>query len=247
MRKKLIACAVAGVVAVAAAGVAVATPDTSDGVTWDAKTTTTKVNSPTGLSTTIKGAPTGPDGKLLPIRKVTVQFPPGTRIDTRALPQCNATAQEIQNTNGKVCSKSKVGSGLVKANTGLGAPVDPISEDMQAFNGKKNIFFLLTPKGAIGQTAVLTGNFTGAGAARAGAAAAGPRLVVDVPLFPIPGGSNAVLIQFDLKVKKIGSGKNAFGITPKTCPKSRNWELPATFGYDGRAPISVTATGPCRT
>ncbi|MFL5827341.1 MAG: hypothetical protein ACJ76V_12520 [Thermoleophilaceae bacterium] len=237
MRKKPIAGAVAGVIAVAVAGVAVATPGTSDGVTWDAKTTSTKVNSSTGLSTTIKGAPSGLDGKQLPIRKVTVQFPPGTKINTKALPECTASPQTIQNTNGNVCSKSRVGTGLVKANTGLGAGIDPISEDVQAFNGKKKIFFLLTPKGAIGQTAVLTGNFRGTKA---------PKLVVDVPLFPIPGGSNAVLIQFDFAVKKTGSGKKAYGTTPKTCPRSGKWQLPATLGYDGHADVHATATGPCR-
>ncbi|HEX8855922.1 MAG TPA: hypothetical protein VF752_09995 [Thermoleophilaceae bacterium] len=237
MGMKPIAGAVAGVVVAAVAGVAIATPGTSDGVTWDAKTTTPKVNTPTGLSTTIKGAPVGADGKQVPIRKVTVQFPPGTKINTKALPQCTASPQTIQNTNGNVCSKSRVGTGLVKANTGLGEGVDPLSEDVQAFNGKKKIFFLLTPKGAVGQTAVLTGTFSGTTA---------PKLVVDVPLFPIPGGSNAVLIQFDFAVKKTGTGKRAYGTTPKTCPKSGKWKLPATFGYEGHADIHVTATGPCR-
>jgi hypothetical protein len=245
MRRKPLAGALACALAATAVGVAAA--ETVDGVTFTAKTTTTKPATSTGLNVHIQGAPQGADGQPIATREVTVVFPAGTKINTKAVPQCKATDQQIQNTNGSACpSKSRIGSGLAEAITGLGAPIDPVPENVTAYNVPKGIAFLLTPANPVGQTAAFRGKFSGAGAAGAGAAAAGPKLVTKVPTFPIPGGGEAKLTRFDLKVKANGKGAKAYSITPKTCPKSKKWGLSASFKYDTHAPITVTTTAPCK-
>ncbi|HEX8855921.1 MAG TPA: hypothetical protein VF752_09990 [Thermoleophilaceae bacterium] len=245
MRRKPLAGALACALAATAVGVAAA--ETVDGVTFTAKTTTTKPATSTGLNVLIAGTPTGPDGKPIATREVTVVFPAGTKINTKAIPQCKATDQRIQSTNGSACpAKSKIGTGTAEAFTDLGPAVDPVAEAIVAFNVPKGIAFLLTPKGPIGQTAAFRGKFSGAAAANAGAAAAGPKLVTAVPKFPIPGGNEAKLTKFALKVKANGKGAKAYSLTPKTCPKSKKWSLSAIFKYDTHAPITVTTSGPCK-
>jgi hypothetical protein len=171
MRRKPLVGAVVGILAVATAGVAIA--GTKNGVTFDSTTTSKKPGTSTGLNTHIQGAPTY-NGQLEAARKVTVVFPPGTKIN-RAITQCKATDQEIQNSNGSKCpAKSKIGTGFAEAITGLGAGIDPVGENITAYNVPKGIAFLLTPKGAIGQTAAFRGKFSGATASRAGAATSGP-------------------------------------------------------------------------
>ncbi|MFL5827342.1 MAG: hypothetical protein ACJ76V_12525 [Thermoleophilaceae bacterium] len=245
MRRKPLAGALACALAASAVGVAAA--ETVDGVTFSAKTTTTKAASSTGLKVTIAGTPAGADGKPIATREVTVVFPAGTKINTKAIPQCKATDQQIQSTNGSACpAKSKIGTGTAEAFTDLGPTVDPVGEAIAAFNIPKGIAFLLTPTGPIGQTAAFRGRFAGAGAAHAHGAASGPKLVTPVPKFPIPGGNEAKLTKFVLNVKANGKGAKAYSTTPKTCPKSKKWTLSAIFKYDTHAPITVTTTGPCK-
>ncbi|MFL5827343.1 MAG: hypothetical protein ACJ76V_12530 [Thermoleophilaceae bacterium] len=244
MRKKPLVGAVVGVLAVGTASVAMA--GTKNGVTFDSTTTTKAPGSPTGLNTHIQGAPTF-NGQLEAARTVTVIFPAGTKINSKAVTQCKATDQAIQSSNGKDCpAKSKIGTGIAEAFTGLGPTIDPVIENIVAFNVPKGIAFLLTPKGAIGQTAAFRGKFSGAGVARVRGAASGPKLLTKVPKFPIPGVGEAKLTKFDLNVKKVGTKAKPYATTPKTCPKSKKWALSAVFTYDNTPPITVKDTSPCK-
>jgi hypothetical protein len=243
MRKKPLAGAVIGVLVVGTASVAIA--GTKNGVTFDSTTTSKKPATSTGLKTHIQGAPTF-NGQLEAARKVTVVFPAGTKINSKAVAQCKATDQQIQNTNGSACpSKSKIGTGKAEAITGLGAPIDPVPENITAYNVPKGIAFLLTPANPVGQTAAFRGKFSGAGVANVRGAASGPKLVTTVPKFPIPGGGEAKLTKFDLNVKKSGTTAKPYATTPKTCPKSGKWGLSAIFEYDNVPNITVKDTSTC--
>lgn len=243
MRKKPLAGAVIGVLVLGTASVAIA--GTNNGVTFDSTTTVKKPGTSTGLNTHIQGAPTY-NGQLEAARQVTVSFPPGTKINSKAVALCKATDQKIQSSNGKACpAKSKIGTGIAEAFTGLGPTVDPVVENIVAFNVPKGIAFLLTPKGAIGQTAAFRGKFSGAGASSVHGSAAGPKLVTNVPKFPIPGVGEAKLTKFDLNVKKGGTKAKPYATTPRTCPKSGKWALSATFKYDNTPPITIKDTSPC--
>jgi hypothetical protein len=248
MRKKPLVGAMTGVLAVGAASVAIA--GTNQGVSFDSTTTSKKPNTSTGLITHIKGAPVLDQaaGTYKAARTVIVQFPPGTKINSKAVKQCVASPSDFQTKGKGACpAASKIGSGSAEAITGLGAGIDPVGENVTAFNTKKGIYFLLTPAGTVGQTAVLTAKWSGAGAASARSAAAGPKLTTVVPPFPLPGGAGeAALTKFDLTVKSHGKGKKAYSTTPRTCPKSGKWKLSATFKYDGGQTIVVQDDSPCK-
>lgn len=248
MPKKPLVGALAGVLALGAAigGASVATAGENQGVTFDSTTTTKKPGTSTGLNTHIQGAPPLGPNTFKPARTVIVAFPPGTRINTKAVPRCKASQQQLQGNPSACPAGSKIGTGAAKAITGLGAPVDPVGENVTAYNTAKGMYFLLTPQSPVGQTAVLTARWSGAGASSARSSASGPKLTTVVPSFPIPGGGEAALTQFDLKVKPRGKGKKAFALTPRTCPKSGKWSLTATFKYDGGQTIVVKDTSPCR-
>ncbi|MBX5470418.1 MAG: hypothetical protein IRZ21_11025 [Thermoleophilaceae bacterium] len=230
MRKRFaIGCISAAVVGVSATAVlAQGTNPTIDG-----RATTSKGRAPTGLITHLAGAPNGPDGRPMAVRKVTLVFPPGTKINTRVPAQCNVSAAKIQQTLGKVCPKaSRLGVGSAQAFTGLGPQVDPVGEKVTAFNSRRGIQLLFVGEGTVGQTFVVTGRFIGAGVARA--SAAGPRLVTNVPRFPLPGGAGeAALTKFDLTVKPYKRHGRSYAISPP-CPKSHTWTLKAIFTYDDR-------------
>ena len=110
MRKPLIA-AVVGVLALALAGIAVATEQFTQ--TYKLTYTSQTVKASTGiklaLTTTDPGAPNQTPSAA---KKVVMDFHPGTVFDTEVPTRCNKTDQQVQDSAGAACpSKSKVGTG----------------------------------------------------------------------------------------------------------------------------------------
>ena len=210
MRKSVIGGLVAALL-LAVAGIAVA--GTKNDVKFETKYTTSRAGAPTGLNTTIEGAPKDSQGRLDPANRVIITFERGTKFDTRVPARCSKATLEEQGPNG--CpDRSIVGSGEAEAITGIQS-LDPAHEDITAVNTSGGILFYL--KGL--QTLTLEGKIRK------------NKLTVDVPALPVPGNpKGAVLTKFELKVKRIRRGRRAYITTPPTCSRGR-WIVRATFQY----------------
>lgn len=217
MHKYLIG-AVIGALAIAALGVGLAAAATKGGVTFETKYTSTKPGTSTGFRTRIKGAPRDAQNRLEAATKVTVRFHPGTKFNTSVPANCKrATLVDT----GKCSSRSRVGTGKAEAVSGLAA-IDPVKENIVAYNTRNGILFYLTPGSPGGQTLVLPGRISGR------------TLTTTVPPFPVPGNpKGAVLTKFnlDIKAKSKGRGSNRkdYVRTPTTC--AGRWTNSATFAY----------------
>src|SRR5689334_12551531 len=76
-----------------------------------------------------------PDAKPSPIRKVVIAAPAGTRFDTKAVPPCKASDDELMAQGSGACpAESKIGAGTLTADTGFGPPADPVNADLTLFN-----------------------------------------------------------------------------------------------------------------
>jgi hypothetical protein len=151
----------------------------------------------------------------------------------------------VQSTKGSACpSGSKIGTGEAEAITGFGAGIDPVKEDIVAYNIKNGLYLLLTPQGAIGQTAVLKSTLSGL------------NLHTPVPPFCLPGGSppdckngEAVLTKFELttikKSKGSGAKKKNYITTPPKCTK-KGFATSFTVTYKDGTKETDTAKTTCK-
>lgn len=218
----LIAALVLAVAGIAAAG-------TKNGVKFETKYSTTKAGKPTGLTSSIEGAPRDAQGRLDPAERVILTFERGTKFNTRVPATCDKATLDEKGPAG--CPKrSIVGSGSAQAITGLQS-LDPVDEKITAVNTRNGILFHL--KGL--QTFVIVGKLRK------------NKLIVDVPPLPIPGNpKGAVLTKFDLKVKRIRRGRSAYVTSPPTCKRGR-WIVRATFQYPNVPDIkNVASTSRCK-
>jgi len=241
--KKLIG-ALVGVLALAVCGVAVAATVGTFSGTYTVK----KIKSSSGFKVGITSSEDGVAGSKPsnPVRNTVLKFAPGSKIDPSVVPYCTASATEVQNTKGTACpAGSKIGAGEAEAITGFGAGIDPVKEDIVAYNRKGGLFLLLTPQGAIGQTAVLESKLSGL------------KLTTPVPPFCLPGGSppacengEAVLTKFDLTTLKKSKGRGAkkknYITTPPKCTK-KGWVTSFTVTYKDGTSETDTAKTACKT
>ena len=228
MRKPLIG-AVAGLGAVLAfAGVALAD------FTQTANVAFTKPKA--GTSTGIRASLVANDPAVVQPKgasNVVVNFPRGTKFNTKAPPVCtNAQAPQIQQTDGAICRKALIGTGSATANVKPTLAND-VNLSIKAYNGQNKLYFYLVPQpGVPSNPLVLT------------AVVKGNRLTTTVPqLQPIPG-QFVVLTSFVLNVKAISRSGKAFLTTPKTC--NGKWTTTSNFTYTDGSTQSVQFTQPCK-
>ena len=237
--KKLIG-ALVGVAVLALCGVAVAKTVGTFSGTYSVKKVNSSSGFKVGITSSEEGAAPGTKPSN-PVRNTVLTFAAGTKITPKAAAQCKASAEEVQSTKGAACpAASKIGTGDAEAITGFGAGIDPVKENIVAYNRPGGLFLLLTPQGAIGQTAVLESKLSGL------------ELTTPVPPFCLPGGSppdcangEAVLTKFNLTTvkKKKGSGAKALYYirTPPKCRKS--WTTKFTVTYkDGTSETDTSKT-----
>ena len=90
--------------------------------------------------------PESRDEKPPTIRKLAIHLPAGTRIDSTAVPVCDASNEEIQARGRDACPpESLVGTG--KLDVHLGGPGDPETTDLALFNGPGQIIEVLLFEG----------------------------------------------------------------------------------------------------
>lgn len=169
--KKLMALALAGVMAFAAVSVAVGA-DKQTQQTLDAKLTPTKlskkkfkaakifVDIETGINDEDPGSNQPPSAN-----RTQVDFPKNMKFDTGAVPRCDVPASQLETTTTEEatakCGKDSVVSvDPTSAQVQIGSPSGPIPLDavVTAFNGnKKNTLYLHSYVAAFGNTTILPG------------------------------------------------------------------------------------------
>jgi len=197
-----------------------------------------------GFSTKSRGAPTAlvlhvvykaagdSKAKPSPIRKVVVHAPSGTRFRTGAVPKCEASDDELRAEGTGACpAESRIGAGELTADTGFGAPVDPVAGDLTLFNSGSGIIEVVTAPGTdrvvgIDRLAIQRSTLTGHPPTTPG----GP-----------PDGETAVR-RIDFTIER----KTGYVVTPRSCPRSRRWTSTGTFGFKDGAEETLRSRVACR-
>src|SRR3989441_7831939 len=197
--------------------------------------------SPTSLSESATYRnPDDPNGKPPAVRRIVVRYPAGFRIDTSVPGQCHASDQQLQTSGGGACpSDSRVGSGDAELATGFPGPAATFQLDLEVYNNRDQLIFLIKPKGS--STVLSVGR----------SKVAGSTITTDIPATPggPPDGQSSVKhIAFALaKVTKRSHGSTrSFLTTPPSCPVSREWTSRATFTYADGVSQTIRVATPCK-
>jgi len=175
--------------------------------------------------------PDDPNAAPSPQRKVTIELPRGTRIDGTKVPVCTAPDPQLQAQGAEACpAASRVGKGTVTLRTDGGPAFDPFVDDVDIFNGGKELIELFTHQRSGLRTAVGHRPITSP-----------DTLSESAP--PQPGAppdfeSSVTNLSFDL-------ARSAFITTPPSCPGDGQWRSRLTFDTaDGHTYTAAAAT-PC--
>lgn len=177
--------------------------------------------------------PAEPGGKPKEVQKIRVVFAPGTKLDTRALPVCKASAEDIANLAVRACpAKTKLGE--VRGQGVYAGSTAPFNTFATLFNAKRQIIVVVTldnPKGRL-----LT-NFRDDVERSA--------ITINLKV-----GKGISLIRFQAHVpphsSKLGKKRRTYFVTPPSCPPSGTWTTTVTFSYRDATSDQHTASTPCR-
>ena len=176
----------------------------------------------------------GPDprAKPSPIRKIVLQAPKGTRFDSKALPRCYASDEELRAYGDAACpAASRLGSGTLTAMTGLPGPAGTVVTDVTIYNTATGNVELV--KEASSGKPVATDRFR----------IQGRTWTANPPSTPggPPDGRTAVR-----RIDFTYAPKARWAITPRGCPPSRSWRSGGAFTYADGVTARVPDRTPCR-
>ena len=177
--------------------------------------------------------PGEPGGKPKEIQKIKVLFARGTKLDTRALPTCNASAEDVANLAVRACPR-KTKLGEVRGQgvyAGSGAPFNTFAT---LFNAKRQIIVVVTldnPKGRLLSTFrddVERSSIT-----------------INLKI-----GRGISLVRFQAHVpphaRKHGKKRRVYFTTPPSCPRTGMWTTTVIFSYRDGSSEQRSASTPCR-
>jgi hypothetical protein len=176
--------------------------------------------------------PAEPGGKPKEVDKIKVVFAPGSVLDTRALPACNASAEDIANLAVRACpARTKLGE---VHGVGVYAGGAPFNTFATLFNAKRQIIVVVTLDNAKGR---LLTDFR-------------DDVHRDSITVNLKVGRGISLIRFQAHVpkhaRKQGGKRRVYFRTPPTCPASGTWTNTVVFSYrDGTSDQHVAPT-PCK-
>lgn len=229
MRKRLTYAVLGAIAAVlAAATAASAVLVAPDGNTQEiaVKITPTKLYKkkllPAKLDVTTRtSSTTDPFGKPVPAVKAVIDFPKGTKIQSKGFPTC--AVSNLENVSTEVglekCKKAKIGGGNATALLPSATGVIPEPLVVTAYNGKPQggkpvVLLQAYGQAPVQTTQVLTGVVT-----ELNKEGYGPRLSVEIPL--IAGGAGA-LTEFHAVISKKYSYKGkTVGYVSSSCPSKK--------------------------
>jgi hypothetical protein len=177
--------------------------------------------------------PGEPGGKPKEIQKIKVVFAPGARLDTRALPACTASAEDVANLAVRACpAKTKLGE--VRGQGVYAGGAAPFNTFATLFNAKRQIIVVVTLDDAKGR---LLTNFRDD--------VLRSSITINLKI-----GKGISLVRFQAHVpphtRKRGKKRTAYFTTPPSCPPSGAWPTTMIFSYRDGSSDQHTATTPCR-
>ena len=156
------------------------------------------------------------------ISRLEIDFPAGTRFDTRSLARCSADVIRLRGV-GACPPGSRLGGGTATVRTGQGAPGTPegeFSETVSLYNAPRGMVIV----------------FNGPATVILDASLRGGKLSFDVPPAPV------ALSLLDLKVGPRGR----WAVTPRKCPAAKRWTTRATFSYTDGSVLRRESSTPCK-
>lgn len=191
----------------------------------------------TGLHVDVRlGNPVGSSNKPPQLTGARIHLPDGTLIATRTRTQCTAPDAALLAAGTLACPESsRVGSGSLRAETGFGAPIDPLVGDDTVVNGKNELIEIVTPPGAPAPAAGVD-HLT----------ISGSTLTAHPPATPGgPPDYSTDISRITFTIAPHGTGDSAYITTPPQCPRSGRWRTVATFEFADGTTNRVTADTPC--
>jgi hypothetical protein len=256
--RKLVVVALAGILTLAVTAIAFAASETS-GTTvqnYDQVYSQKKPAKSTGTTFSTSSTDEQNTAKNKQPKRVTnfdITFPKGSKVDSKAAPQCKATKNEFNSAEDPddACPKgSKIGSGKVAARTDINGVAD-LQGVVSAYNANKGLLLYVQVQApGAAQTLLIKPKFRGL------------RLLTSVPHTCLPPGvptndckdangnsRDVILTNFELKTKPVSSRKGKkrrqLITTPKTCP-SGGWAFQADIKYADGSKVKIPAKSPCR-
>jgi hypothetical protein len=170
------------------------------------------------------------DAKPPTVSELLLRLPDGTRIDTTAVPACQASDAEIQLLGRDACPpESLIGTGTLEVY--LGAPGDPQTTDLALFNAPGQILEVLLFEGS-NVTVALEHLFVKDGSIRARPAQVPPGA-------PPESRVAASHIVWDVPAR------GGYLTTPPTCPRSGKWRTEGEFAFADGSTAKAGGTQAC--
>jgi hypothetical protein len=171
-------------------------------------------------------------GKPKEVSKIKVDFPPGAKLDTRALPTCKASAEDVAILAVRACpAKTKLGE--VRGQGVYAGSTAPFNTFATLFNAKRQIIVVVTLDNAKGR---LLTNFRDDVERSA--------ITINLKV-----GKGISLVRFQAHVpphvRKRGKKRRVYLTTPSSCPPSGAWTTNVTFSYRDGSSDQHSAPSPC--
>ncbi len=220
-------------IALAAALALVATPASAPGspqrvATLEAAHTPAVAGTPAAVDLHMTWTDPGePGGKPLQMRRLVLQFAPGTKIDTAALPRCRATDLQIRIKGASVCPfATRLGTGTSMAV----AAARPFATNIVFINAKRQIIVVVRIGAKV--LAVYRDDVRGR--------------TVTVHL-ALPENLSLLELRVHIPVHVSGTGarRRVYFGTPPTCPPAAAWPVTATSFYIDGSSQQAAAAAPC--
>src|SRR3954452_10886320 len=252
--RKLAVVALAGILTLVVTAVAIAASATSGTTVQNFEQTYTakKPNKSTGTSFSTSSTDEQNPKNKQPKRVTNfdIAFPKGSKIDSKAAPQCKASENDFASADNPddACPKgSKIGSGTVAARLPINGTGD-LNGTVRAYNANKGLLlFVQVDAPGAAQTLLIKPKFSGV------------NLKTVVPVTCLPPGTpqsgckdaqgnpqEVVLTSFALKTKPVKDKKSKRQLitTPKTCP-SGGWTFTASLKYADGTSVKIPSKAPC--
>jgi len=232
MRALAVLAALAALAVLAALPAGVAAADSTPAADFDLTLASHRAGAPTaGAIKIVFKNPDDPNAAPSPQRRIVIELPQGTRIDGNAVPVCTASDAELQALGPSACpAGSRVGAGTAELRTDGGPAFDPFIDDVDIFNGGKELLELFTHQ--------RTGARTAAGHRQISAP---DTLSENAP--PQPGAPPD--FESSVRVLDFKFTNAPFITTPPACPADGLWRSRLTFDTaDGHTYTAASAT-PC--
>ena len=165
------------------------------------------------------------------VRTIALTLARGSRIDTAAVPACEATDPELMLFGPSVCADSVVGGGELRLDTGLPEPARFLDNEVALLNAPGELIFLFRQK------------MLGARLA-SHAPISGRTITSSAPFLPgTPPDGAAVDTVTETFDEAAAAG---YITTPRRCPKRRFWVNRWVFTYDDGVTQRVRSRSRCR-